>query len=104
MPQRQSDFEFRQRASLSQQLADKDKIFQKLAGSNPEISKSIGILLVLCENGILNKNNPYVKLAIAVLDVERKADFATSEKTDVVTKLGLQMPKRDAVYDGAIDK
>ena len=104
MPQRQSDFEFRQRASLSQQLAYKDKIYQKLAGSDPELSKTIGVLLVLCEKKILNKNNPYVKLAIAILDAERKAAFATSEKTDVVTKLGLQMAKRDMVYDGASDK
>ena len=93
-----SNFEFRQQASLSQQLSDSDKIFQKLSGSNPELSKSIGVLLVLCERGILNANNPNIKLLLAILDVQRKAEFATSEKTNEISKMGFMLPKSDAVY------
>jgi len=90
--------EFRNQASLSQQLADKDPIYMKLAGSNPELSKSIGVLLVLCEMKILNEHDPNVILLLNLLDVQRKAEFATSEKTNEITKMGLQMPKSDAVY------
>ena len=93
-----SNFEFRQQASLSQQLGDHDKIFQKLSGSNPELSKSIGVLLVLCEKKILNANDPNIILLLAILDVQRKAEFATSEKTNEISKMGFMLPKSDAVY------
>lgn len=93
-----SSFEFRQQASLSQQLADKDNIYTKLAGSNPELSKAIGVLLVLCEMKIMDENDPNVQLLLALLDVQRKAEFATSEKTNEISKMGMQMPKSDAVY------
>jgi hypothetical protein len=92
------NFEFRHQASLSQQLAHNDNIYTKLAGSNPELSKSIGVLLVLCEKKILNENDPNVELLLALLDVQRKAEFATSEKTNEISKMGMQMPKADAVY------
>ena len=90
--------EYRHQASLSQQLAKKDSIYMKLAGSNPELSKSIGVLLVLCEFEILNENDPNTKLLLALMDVLRKAEFATSEKTNEISKMGMQMPKSDAVY------
>lgn len=102
MPQK-SDFDFRQTASLSQQLADKDSIYSKLVGSDPEISKQIGVLSVLCKNKVIKKSKT-INLVLDILDVMRKAAFATSEKTDVVTKLGLQMPRRNVVYDGDKDR
>jgi hypothetical protein len=92
-----SKYEFWKEASLSQKLADKDPIYQQLAGSDPEISESIGILLVLCELGIMNKDDPNVKMILAILDVKRKARFATSEKTNEITKMGLQMPKAEDI-------
>jgi len=98
MPQSKSSFEFRQQASLSQQVGDKDKIFSKLSGSNPELSKAIGVLLVLCELKILDENNPSIKLLLALLDVQRKAEFATSEKTNEITKMGFMLPKSDVEY------
>ncbi len=93
-----TNIEFRYQASLSQQVSDKDEIFKKLAGSNPELSKSIGVLLVLCEKGILDKNDPNMILTLALLDVQRKAEFATSEKTNEITKMGFMLPKSDAIY------
>jgi len=92
-----SKYEFWKEASLSQKLADKDPIYQQLAGSDPEISESIGIILVLCELGIMNKDDPNVKMVLAILDVKRKARFATSEKTNEITKMGLQMPKAEDI-------
>jgi len=32
-----------------------------------------------------------------LLDVQRKAAFATSEKTNEITKMGLQMPKAEDI-------
>jgi len=90
-------YQFFQEASLSQKLSDKDPIYQQLAGADPEISESIGILLVLCELGLMNKDDPNVKLILAILDVKRKARFATSEKTNEITKMGLQMPRAEDI-------
>ena len=90
--------EFRHQASLSQQLGHKDKIFMKLAGSNPELSKSIGVLLILCEKKLLDENDPNVQLVLALMDVQRKAEFATSEKTNEISKMGMMNPKSDVEY------
>ena len=91
---------FRQGASLSQQLAHtkEGKIYQKLAGSDPETSKAIGFFLIMSELGYIDLEQPSMKLMMGLLDVERKALFATSEKTNEITKMGLQMPKEDAMY------
>jgi len=97
MTDSRSKYEFWKEASLSQKLADKDPIYQKLAGSDPEISEAIGILLILCELGIMNKKDPNVKMILAILDVKRKARFATSDKTNEITKMGLQMPKAEDI-------
>ena len=99
MTRTQSKFYTYQQASLSQKVAFKDKIFQKLAGSDRELSNSIGILLILCEKGILNEKEPGTKLMLALLDVQRKARFATSEKTNEITKLGFMLPKKDDEED-----
>jgi hypothetical protein len=93
-----------QQASLSQKVGFNDKIFQKLAGSDKDLSDSIGVLLVLCEKGILDKDDPNIKLMLALLDVQRKAAFATSEKTNEITKLGLMLPKKDEDEDWSEDE
>lgn len=92
-----SKYEFWKEASLSQKLADKIPIYQRLAGSDQELSDSIGILLILCEFKILNENDPNIKLLLALLDVQRKARFATSDKVNEITKMGLQMPKGEDI-------
>ena len=103
MPQSRSKFEFRQQASLSQKLSYKDPIYQKLAGSDPTLSDSIGVLLVMCENGLLDKNDPSIKLILEILDVQRKSRFATSERTNEITKMGMQMPKAESEVDFSED-
>ncbi len=97
MTQSKSKYQFYQEASLSQKLADKDPIYTKLAGSNPELSKSIGVLTVLCELEVLDKNDPSIQLMLALLDVQRKAEFATSPNTNEITKMGMQMPKKEDI-------
>lgn len=94
-----SKVEFYQQSSLSQKLSHKDKIYRKLAGTDRELSDSIGILLVLGEFGMIDLENSNVALLLALLDVQRKSAFATSEKTNEITKMGLQMPKAADVVD-----
>lgn len=104
MTKSRSNFEFRQQASLSQQLAANDEIYQKLAGSDPETSMSIGFFLKLGELGYIDLKEPSMVLMMGLLDVKRKALFATSEKTNEISKMGMQMPRSEAVYDGEHDK
>ena len=91
---------FRQGASLSQQLgASKDgKIFQKLAGHDPKTSLTIGRLLILGKHKIIDLEDPTIQLVLALKDVERKALFATSPHTNEISKMGLMLPKSDAIY------
>lgn len=95
MPQSRSKYEFYKEASLSQQLANKDNIYSKLAGSDTQLSDTIGILLTLADFGMIDKDDQNTKLMLAVLDVLRKSRFATSEKVNEITKMGLQMPKSE---------
>lgn len=104
MTKSRSNFEFRQQASLSQQLAANDEIYQKLAGSDPETSMSIGFFLKLGELGYIDLKEPSWVLMMGLLDVKRKALFATSEKTNEISKMGMQMPRSEAVYDGEHDE
>jgi hypothetical protein len=53
-----------------------------LAGSDPKTSESIGFLLMLGEHGMIDLEDPSIKLVLDLLDVTRKARFATSEKVN----------------------
>lgn len=88
-----SNFEFRQQASLSQRVGFKLPIVQKLAGSDPEISESIGIITYLGEKGIIDKASS--ELILGILDVQRLARFATSDKTNEISKLGFMLPAKE---------
>lgn len=92
-----SKYEFYKEASLSQKLSHKDEIYQKLAGSDRSVSEAIGFIHVLGKHNLLNIEEPSVKLMLDLLDVQRKAAFATSEKTNEITKMGLQMPKAEDI-------
>ena len=97
MPQSRSKYEFWKEASLSQKLAHRDPIYQKLAGSDPETSESIGFLLKLGELGYIDLKEEGWVLTMGLLDVKRKAKFATSEKVNEITKMGMQMPKAEDI-------
>ena len=89
---------FRQGASLSQQLADNIPIYQQLAGSDPETSEAIGFFLILGKLGYIDLEESSMKLIMELLNVKRQARFATSERNNEITKMGMQMPKSDAQY------
>ena len=97
MPQSRSKYEFWKEASLSQKLAHKIPIYQKLAGSDPETSESIGFFLKLGELGYIDLTEPNWILIMGLLDVKRQALFATNEKVNEITKMGLQMPKAETI-------
>ena len=103
MVQTKSKYQFYQEASLSQKLAHKDPIYKKLAGSDPQTSESIGIFLLLGELGYIDLKDPSVVLMMGLLDVTRKARFATSEKVNEITKMGMQMPKAEDEFYGTDD-
>ena len=97
-----SKSEYFNQASLSQKLAHKDKVFTKLAGADRQISESIGVLLVLGELGYVDLEDSGMKLTLALLDMQRKAVFATSEKVNEITKMGMMMPKGADIVDASI--
>lgn len=91
-----SKYEFYKEASLSQQLADTYPLYTQLAGADREISDMIAVLSYMTkpENIELSKTDP-IKWLIGLLNVKRMSAFATSEKTNEITKMGLQMPKAE---------
>ena len=102
-PQSRSKYEFWKESSLSQKLAHKLPIFQKLAGSDPETSMSIGFFEILGEHGLIDLKEPNMKLMMDLLNVKRQALFATSERNNEITKMGMMMPKAEDIitdFDG----
>lgn len=88
---------FGQGASLSQKLADTEKDYVQLAGADPKISKKIQRIKVMIRHNII-KDSPDIKLILDILNGDRLAVFATSDHLNEISKMGLQMPKSDAVY------
>ena len=94
---------FRQGANLGQQLGDQVKlgetqVYPLLAGSDPETSQSIGVFLVMGKLGYIDLESKGMKLVMSLLNIKRQALFATSEKVNEITKMGMQLPKSDAIY------
>jgi len=90
-----SDYAFGRTASLSQTASADNPMLQKTVGSDPEISDSIAILTYLTDkeaNELLQKDP--MQWLIGLLDVLRISHFATSEKTDIISKLGFFSPQR----------
>lgn len=96
MPKKPSNFEFRQQASLSQRTGFHIPIIQKLAGSDPEISDSIAILSFIDDpkNMKLLEEDP-IKGIIGLLDYLRLSRFATSDKTNEISKMGFMLPAEE---------
>ena len=50
------------------------------------------------ELGYVNLETKGMKLLMALLNMKRQELFATSEKVNEITKMGMQLPKSDAIY------
>jgi hypothetical protein len=91
-----SKCEFRQQASLSQKVSYDIPLIQKLSGSDVEISDSIAVLSYI--NDPENFKKTPIEFMLGLLNVLRLSRFATSEKTNEISKMGFMLPKADAVY------
>ena len=95
MPKKSSD-DFRVQASLSQKVSYDIEIIRKLSGSDPQISDSIAVLSYI--NDPENFKKSPVEFMLGLLDVLRLSRFATSEKTDIISKLGFMLPVKEIAY------
>lgn len=96
MPKKSSDFEFRQQASLSQKVSYDIPLIRKLAGSDPQISDSIAVLSYI--NDPENFKKSAIEFMLGLLDVLRLSHFATSEKTNEISKMGFMLPSKEMSY------
>jgi hypothetical protein len=103
MPQSRSKYEFYKEASLSQQLAHRHPEYKEYAGADPKISITLATFNILGKHNIINLDDPTWKLIKDLLNEHRKAIFATSEKVNEITKMGLQMPKAEDEFYGTGD-
>ena len=95
MPKKSSD-DFRIQASLSQKVSFDNELIKKLAGSDPQISDSIAVLSYI--NDPENLKKPAIEFMLGLLNVLRLSHLATSEKTDIISKLGFMLPTKEMSY------
>lgn len=95
-----SKYEFYKEASLSQQLAHRHPEYKDYAGADPDISLVLAVLNVMDRHKMINLKDPSWKFVKDLLNEQRKAIFATSEKVNEITKMGLQMPKAEDEFYG----
>ena len=103
MPQSRSKYQFYQESSLSQKLAHRMPEYSQYAGTDQKTSLALARLKIFSDHGIIDLNEPAFKLIYALLNEKRKALFATSEKVNEITKMGLQMPKAEDEFYGTDD-
>ena len=96
MPKRTSDQEFRIQASLSQKVSYDNALIKKLVGSDPQISDSIAVLSYINDKENFKKSP--IEFMLGLLDVLRLSHLATSEKTDIISKLGFFLPAKEMSY------
>lgn len=95
-----SKHEFFQEASLSQKLAYKQPEFSDYAGSDPDISLTLALFNVLHKHEIIDVTKGGWRFVKDLLNEQRKAKFATSERVNEISKMGMQMPKGEDSYYG----
>lgn len=109
MGKKRSNYQFFQEASLSQKLSDKDPVFRELSGTDPDTANAIGFFITLGQHDIIEMDkeklkdgifvfkDPMISLIVDLLRMGLKASFATSDKTNEITKMGLRMPKAEDI-------
>ena len=99
-PQSRSKYEFYKESSLSQQLAHRQPEYSDYAGSDPDISLTLALLNILHKHKKIDVTKGGWKFVKDLLNEQRKAKFATSERVNEITKMGLQMPKAEDEFYG----
>jgi len=95
-----SKFEFYESSIMSQRLSYSDSDFKELAGSDPETSTAIQAIKDLITLKLIDGNNEGINIILTLLNGRRKALFATSERVNEISKMGMMLPKGDEVYRG----
>lgn len=109
MSKRTNDLYFRLTSLLSQELGAKDKNLGRYAGSDQEIGDTQAMLNTMIAEGEIKADEKGIPLDkdlrfyYKLLDEQRKARFATSDKTSELSKMGLQLPKEMRKASGAFD-
>ncbi len=62
---------------------------------------SLAMMNVLHDHKMIDLKEPMWKFVKDLLNEQRKAKFATSEKVNEITKMGLQMPKAEDEFYGS---
>ena len=96
-----SKYEFYKEASLSQQLAHRHPEYSDYAGADPDISMTLALMNVLHKHEKIDVTKGGWKFVKDLLNEQRKAKFATSERVNEITKMGLQMPKAEDEFYGS---
>jgi hypothetical protein len=95
-----SKYEFYRQSSLSQQLAHRHPEYKEYAGTDPEISLTLALMNTLHKHEKIDLEKGGWKFVRDLLNEQRKAKFATSERVNEITKMGLQMPKAEDEFYG----
>jgi len=93
MSQKRNKYEFAEQASLSQQLSSRYPEFKIYAGVDPGTAKRLSFFNVMIKHGKIDGNDPNIRLLMDLMIERNRAAFATSERTNEITKMGLLMPK-----------
>lgn len=96
LPSSPSKYDSYQRASLSQKVSFNTPMLRILVGSDEQLSDTIAVLSYIEDTKGKKKGKKWV---IGLLNVLRLSHFATSEKTDILSKLGFMFPKEDEEED-----
>lgn len=98
MSDSRSKYEIYKEASLSQQLAHRHPEYSEYAGADTKISLILALFNILAKHKKIDLEEPGWKFVKDLLNEQRKAIFATSEKVNEITKMGLQMPKAEEEF------
>lgn len=80
-----------QEAMLSQKLAGLKPLYERVSGADPKTSLLIAFFQTMIDNKIIEETEE-VRLFMALMDAKRIALFATSERVNEISKMGMQMP------------
>lgn len=88
-----SIMDFFEKISLAQKIAYDDPHISEYVGSDVELAKAIAFFSVCEDAGIIDPET--TSLIKTIMIEQNKATFASSEKTDIFSKLGLFRPKKE---------
>lgn len=92
MSENRSKYEYMYMSMLGSRVARKYPLYQELAGADAETSLQIALLHALADLGILDLESEEVRMTLVILNAKRMALFATSEKTNELSKMAMHLP------------